>query len=44
MALGRLFYRTLSFMLSIVMGALLFKWTFDQDANILFEHLNKGKH
>ncbi|XP_061459122.1 cytochrome b-c1 complex subunit 9 [Rhineura floridana] len=48
MALGRqvynlLFRRTSTFALTIVVGALVFERAFDQGADALFEHLNKGK-
>ncbi|XP_042309190.1 cytochrome b-c1 complex subunit 9 [Sceloporus undulatus] len=48
MALGRqvynlLFRRTSTFALTIVVGALVFERGFDQGADALFEHLNKGK-
>ncbi|XP_067329449.1 cytochrome b-c1 complex subunit 9 [Anolis sagrei] len=48
MALSRrvynlLFRRTSTFALSIIVGALLFERAFDQGADALFEHLNKGK-
>ncbi|XP_054852722.1 cytochrome b-c1 complex subunit 9 [Eublepharis macularius] len=48
MALGRqvytlLFRRTSTFALTIVVGALVFERVFDQGADALFEHLNKGK-
>ncbi|XP_003230444.1 cytochrome b-c1 complex subunit 9 [Anolis carolinensis] len=48
MALGRqvynlLFRRTSTFALSVVVGALVFERAFDQGADALFEHLNRGK-
>nr|XP_060644312.1 cytochrome b-c1 complex subunit 9 [Anolis sagrei ordinatus] len=38
-----LFRRTSTFALSIAVGALTFERAFDQGADALFEHLNKGK-
>ncbi|XP_030074391.1 cytochrome b-c1 complex subunit 9 [Microcaecilia unicolor] len=38
-----LFRRTSTFALSIVLGAVVFERAFDQGADALFEHLNRGK-
>ncbi|MEE6526634.1 hypothetical protein FKM82_027377 [Ascaphus truei] len=48
MALGSkiyqaLFRRTSTFALTIVVGALLFERAFDQGADALYDHLNRGK-
>ncbi|XP_048369940.1 cytochrome b-c1 complex subunit 9 [Sphaerodactylus townsendi] len=48
MALGRqvynlLFRRTSTFALTIVVGALFFERVFDQGADALYEHMNRGK-
>ncbi|KAG8596657.1 hypothetical protein GDO81_002000 [Engystomops pustulosus] len=37
------FRRTSTFTLSIVLGVVLFERAFDQGADALFEHLNRGK-
>ncbi|XP_053136058.1 cytochrome b-c1 complex subunit 9 [Hemicordylus capensis] len=38
-----LFRRTSTFALTIVVGTLIFERAFDQGADALFDHLNKGK-
>ncbi|XP_063769431.1 cytochrome b-c1 complex subunit 9 [Pseudophryne corroboree] len=38
-----LFRRTSTFTLTIVLGVVLFERAFDQGADALFEHLNRGK-
>ncbi|XP_053558165.1 cytochrome b-c1 complex subunit 9 [Bombina bombina] len=38
-----LFRRTSTFALTVVFGALLFERAFDQGADALFDHLNRGK-
>ncbi|XP_029474996.1 cytochrome b-c1 complex subunit 9 [Rhinatrema bivittatum] len=38
-----LFRRTSTFALTIVVGAVVFERVFDQGADALFEHLNRGK-
>ncbi|XP_078523333.1 cytochrome b-c1 complex subunit 9 [Lissotriton helveticus] len=48
MALGStvynlLFRRTSTFTLTIVVGALFFERSFDQAADALYDHLNKGR-
>ncbi|XP_015280823.1 PREDICTED: cytochrome b-c1 complex subunit 9 [Gekko japonicus] len=48
MALGRqvynlLFRRTSTFALTIVVGVVFFERVFDQGADALYEHMNKGK-
>ncbi|KAE8634066.1 hypothetical protein XENTR_v10002191 [Xenopus tropicalis] len=48
MALGSslyqaLFRRTSTFTLTIVIGAVLFERAFDQGADALYDHLNRGK-
>nr|XP_056715598.1 cytochrome b-c1 complex subunit 9 [Euleptes europaea] len=48
MALGRqlyhlLFRRTSTFALTIIVGAVVFERVFDQGADALYDHMNKGK-